>query len=53
MTPEEVKQFVRINEGMIPGFICPVCQAVYTEQMCIDQGWCWACRDFTRVKVPA
>jgi hypothetical protein len=53
MTQEELVKFVGVYEGKIPGYICPICDSVYTEQMCIDQGWCWACRNWTRKKVPA
>ena len=53
MTQEELVKFIGIREGKIKGIICPRCGQMSTEQMCIDQGWCWNCRTWTQKKVPA
>jgi hypothetical protein len=50
MTYEELVKFVGIYEGRINGIICPRCNLMSEEQMCIDQGWCWNCRTWTTDK---
>ena len=50
MTHEELVKFVGIYEGRINGIICPRCNLMSEEQMCIDQGWCWNCRTWTTDK---